>query len=128
MDLVDEEHIVRFQRHQDACQIARLVEHRPGGGLKSDPQLVGYDVGEGGLAEPRRAMQQGVVEGLPSHAGCRHEYAQIVYNLRLTGEVGKGEGAQCLLDVALSAVRLHAVLSYIEIVCHDVDSIGVELL
>ena len=69
MNLVDEEHLVLREVRQNAGQIARFLEHRSGRGPDRHPQLVADDVGEGRLAEPRRAVQQDVIEGLAALPG-----------------------------------------------------------
>ena len=62
MDFVDEEHFARLQVRQHRGEIARLLDHRPRGRPDRHAELVGDDVGERRLAEPRRAVEQHVIE------------------------------------------------------------------
>ena len=101
MYLVDEEHVARLQRGEYAGQVARLVEHGAAGDLEAHAQLVGDDVGQRGLTQSRRAVQQRVVEGLAAVLGSLDEDAQVVNDADLTGEVLKAQGAQGLLEVAV---------------------------
>ncbi len=118
MDLVDEEHVVLLQRGQDAGQVARLVQHRSAGNLEPHTQLVGDNVGEGGLAQSWRTMQQGVVERFASVSGCLHKYAEVVHHLFLSAEIVKRQGSEGILVVLFRGRQL--LLMDVEIyVCHD---------
>jgi hypothetical protein len=64
MDLVDEQHVVRFEVGQHRGQVAGALQHRARGLAQVDAHLVGDDVGQRGLAQARRAEQQHVVERL----------------------------------------------------------------
>ena len=85
--LVDEEHVARVEVRQKTRQVARLVQH----GTRREPQLrphfVGDDVGEGGLAQSRGAVQQHVVERVAAHERRFDEDAEIIDDLVLAGEV-----------------------------------------
>ena len=54
--LINEQHIVRLQRGEQTCQVARLVEHRARGDLESHAQLIGDDVAQCRLAQSGRPM------------------------------------------------------------------------
>jgi hypothetical protein len=71
VDLVDEQHVARFEIGQDGRQIAGLGQHRPAGGAEADAQLAGDDLGQGGLAQSRRPEQQDVVQGLVTRPAPR---------------------------------------------------------
>ena len=62
----------RFGEHRG--QIARLLDHRPGCRAHRHAQLVADDVGERGLAEARRSVEQDVIERFlaPARGGDRH--------------------------------------------------------
>ena len=102
MDLIDKEHIVLLQRGEDACQIARLVEHRAAGELEAHAEFVGDDVGKRGLSQSGRTMEQGVVEGLATIFGSLDEHLEILYDLLLSTEVAETQGAQGVLKVFLA--------------------------
>ena len=69
VDLVDEQHVARLQVGQDGGEVAGALDHRAGGGAEADAQLAGDDLGERGLAEAGRAVQQHVVQRLAPAAG-----------------------------------------------------------
>jgi hypothetical protein len=92
VDLVDEQDVVGFQIGQDRRQVAGLVQHRARGGAEVDAQLAGDDLGQGGLAQARRAEQQHVVQGLAPALGRLDEDAQIALGLLLADELGQGLG------------------------------------
>ena len=94
VDLVDEQHVVGLQGGEQSRQVAGLVEHRAGSEFETHPQLVGDDIGKRRLAQPRRTVQQGVVERFAATAGGFHKNAQIVDNLGLTGEIVERKRAQ----------------------------------
>ena len=94
MDLVDEEHVVGLQGGEEAGEVAGLVEHGAGGGLDTDAQLVGNDVGEGGLAEAGRAVEEDMVEGLAAVLGGADEDLEVLHHLLLAGETVEPRGAQ----------------------------------
>ena len=52
VDLVDEEHIVLFQRGEDAGEVAHAMDGRARGEAQADAHLGGDDPGEGGFASP----------------------------------------------------------------------------
>ena len=62
VDLVDEQHVARFQIGQQRGEVAGLGNHRPGGGAEVDAQFARHDLRQRGLAEARRADEQHVVE------------------------------------------------------------------
>ena len=97
--LIDEEHIVGLEAHEDACQVAGLVEHGAGGHLEAYAELIGHDVRQRGLPQSGRAVEQGVVEGLAAQTGGLHEYAQVGYDLLLAAEVVERQRAQRFLYI-----------------------------
>ena len=97
--LVDEEHVVGFQRRQNARQVARFVEDGPAGDLESHAQFVGDDVAQRRLAQSRRPVEQGVVERFAAILGRFHEHLQVFHHLGLAVEVGEAQGSQRVLEV-----------------------------
>ena len=79
--------ISRVEVSEQAGQIARLVEHGARGDLELRPHLVSDDVGEGGLAQTRGAVQQHVVERFAAQFGRLHEYPQVGHYLVLPVEI-----------------------------------------
>ena len=58
MDLVDEQHVAGVEVGQQRRQIARALDHRTGGRANVDAHLARDHIGERGLAEPRRTVEQ----------------------------------------------------------------------
>ena len=89
MDFVDKEHISRFQGSEQAGQVSGFVQHRTGSHLHVHSHLVGNDMGQRGFSQAGRAVEQHMVQSLPSEFGGLYINAQIGYNLLLTGKVIK---------------------------------------
>ena len=62
MDLVDEQDVAVLEIGEQGGEIARLGDHRPGGGAKADAKLARDDLRQRGLAEAGRAEEQHMVE------------------------------------------------------------------
>ena len=125
VDLVDEQHIARLQRGEDAGQVARLVENGAAGHLEAYAQLVGDDVGQGGLAQARRAVEERVVERFAAVGRGLGEDLEVLHHLGLTGKVGKTQGAKGVLEVALGIGR--SGVADVESI-HDEGLVGVVLV
>ena len=87
MDLVDEEHVPFFEGCQQPCQIPGTVEHGTGGDLHIHPHLVRDDMCQGGFPEAGRAVEQSMVESLPTELGCLDVHLQIRDDFPLSGEI-----------------------------------------
>jgi hypothetical protein len=94
VDLVDEQHVVGLEVGEQRGQVAGALQHRAGGLAQVDAHLGGDDVGQGGLAQARRAEQQHVVEGLAALPGRLDEDLQLVADLLLAHVIGQALGAQ----------------------------------
>ena len=73
VDLIDEEHVVGFQRSKQAREVTGFVEDGSGGDFEAYPELVGDDIGEGGFSQSRRAEEEHMVERLMAKFGCLYE-------------------------------------------------------
>jgi hypothetical protein len=103
MNLVDEQHVVRFEIGQQRGEVARALEHRSRSLPQADAHLVGDDVRERRLAEPRWAEDQHVVERVAALACRADEDLHLLGNLRLADVVGqqaRADGAVGELVVA----------------------------
>ena len=116
VNLVDEQHVVRLERRQYACQVARLVEHGTARQLEAHAQLVGNDVAQRGLSQSGRAVQQGVVERLAAVFGGLYEHLEVLHHLLLSAEVAEAQRSQGVLKLLLG--RRQRLFSYIEIIIH----------
>ena len=104
MYLVNEQHVVRFERGEQSGQVAGLVEHGARGDLEAHAQFVGNDVAQRGLAQPGRAVEQGVVERFAAQACRLDKHLKVVHHLVLSAEVAELKGAERVLEVALAVV------------------------
>ena len=55
MDLIDKQYIVRFEVGEHRGEVARLLQHRAGGGTQIHPPFIGDEIGQGGFRQPWRA-------------------------------------------------------------------------
>ncbi len=69
VDLVDEQDVAGLQRREDAHQVARLLQDRPGGGAQLHAHLLGQQHRERGLAEAGRPEEEQVIELLAPAPG-----------------------------------------------------------
>src|SRR5438067_13324455 len=61
MNLVYEEHITFLKICENRSKVAALLNHRPCGRTKLRAHLVGNDMRQSGLSQPRRPRQQNVI-------------------------------------------------------------------
>ena len=87
VDLVDEQHVVRFEVGQQRGQVARALQHRAGGVAQVDAHLARDDVRQRGLAQAGRAEQQHVIERLLALAGGLDENVQLAADLFLARHI-----------------------------------------
>jgi hypothetical protein len=78
VDLVHEEDVPRLQVRQDGREVAGPLQHGAGGRAEPDPELAGDDLGERGLAEPRRAEEEDVVQRVAAAPGGLDEDGEVV--------------------------------------------------
>src|SRR6185437_13156824 len=89
MDLVDEQDIALFEIGEKCGEIAGLGDHRTGRGTKTDAEFTRHYLRQRGLAEPRRADEQHVIERLTALARCFDEYRKVRTRLLLADEIRK---------------------------------------
>ena len=110
MDLVDEEDRARLERSQEGRYVGFALERRARGLHHRHLELGGDDVGERGLAEPGRAGEQHVVEGLAALSRRGDEDLELVGDLDLVDEVLEPRRAQAAVEVLVAADRRPGVL------------------
>ncbi len=94
VNLVDEQHVARFEIGEDGGQIAGLGQHRPRGRAEVDTEFARHDLRQRGLAETGRAGKQHMVERLATVARRLDEDRQILARLLLADEFVQHLGAQ----------------------------------
>ena len=87
VDLVDEQHVARFEIGEQRGQVACLGDHRPGGRTETDTHLATEDLRQRGLAKTRRAREQHMVKRIAPIARGRDEYFQVGLGGRLPREI-----------------------------------------
>jgi hypothetical protein len=92
MDFIEEEDLFFFQRSEDGGEVAFAFEERAGAGFDGDLEFIGDDLGEGGFAEARRAVEENVVEGFTAVAGGFESDGDIFFDAFLADVFGKSFG------------------------------------
>ena len=98
---------------QDGGQVAGALDDRTGGGLDVDPHLAGHDIGQGGLAQAGRAVEQDMVQRLAPAPGRIDEQAQVALDLFLADVVVQGTRTQggVKLEIVIEFFRGYGELS-----------------
>jgi len=94
VDLVDKQDISGLQARKHRHHISRTLDGRARGYLDLGVHLIGDDVGQRGLTEAGRAMEQGVVERLSTKPGRRDGYLQVGLEPFLADVFGQPTRAQ----------------------------------
>jgi hypothetical protein len=105
VDLVDEQHVARFEAGQDGREVAGPFDGRPGGGPELGSDLGGHDRREGGLAEPGCPGEQHVVGGLTAVAGPGEDQLELAADPFLADELLQPRGPQAGLQAVLAGQR-----------------------
>ena len=87
VNLVDEEHLVRLEIRQQRGEVSRPLQHGAGGRTDLHLQLLRNDVGERGLAQARRTVQQHVIERFPALPGRLDRHGQVLAHALLADVV-----------------------------------------
>ena len=98
VDFVDEQHLPLAQVGEDGRQVALDLQRRPRGLLEGHAQLVGDDVGQRRLAQPRRPVEQHVVERLAARLGGLDGDLEVVLDLLLPDELAQPLRTQLQLE------------------------------
>ena len=62
MNLIDKQHVARFQLDQNGSQIARAVDGRTGGDADVLPHFGRNNTGQAGFAKAGRAVEQNMIQ------------------------------------------------------------------
>src|SRR5204862_5143094 len=95
----DEKDVARLEVGEQRREVARPLEHRPGGLPQVDPELAGDDVRERRLAKPRRPEEQHMVESLGSCARRGDENLELAARFLLADILGKRRRPERALDL-----------------------------
>src|SRR5271156_2585007 len=98
MNFVEEEKILGVERSEDGGEVALFFEQRAGADFYCGPHFVGENLGQGGFAQARRAVEQDVVEGFAAGAGRFDGDLQIFFDAILADVVGESGGADTGFD------------------------------
>ncbi len=94
MYLVDEQHVAILESGEYGGDIAGALDGGPGRGAHVDPHLGGDDVGQRGLAQAGRPVQQHVVQRLAPALRRVDGDLEVVLYLLLSQELREAFGAQ----------------------------------
>ncbi len=92
MNFINEEDITLFEVGQHGGQITGFFQHRAGCGLNGHTHFIGNDVGERGLAQPRRTKDQHMIQCLLATSRGGNEDFHLLPHSRLTNIVRKHTG------------------------------------
>ncbi len=84
MDLVDEQHFVGLQVHQQTDDVAGAFQGGSTGDAATHPQLLGQHQGHGGLAQTGRAVEKHMIKGFAAAPGRGDGDAQHLLEFALT--------------------------------------------
>ena len=89
MNLVDKENLARTDVSENPGEVELLLQDWSGGLLELDFQLLGNNGGQRGFAQTRRPVEQHVIHGLATAARCFDGDGQVLFEIALSGEIGK---------------------------------------
>ena len=101
VNLVNKEHIPLSQMRENTRQIFAL-HRRATRDMHLYTQLIGYQMGDSRLAQPRRPRQEQMVKRVPTTLGSLHKDLEIVDQGLLTHQLVKALRAQTQLLVRLA--------------------------
>src|ERR1700722_3522563 len=87
MHFIDKKHLPVAQVRQDRSQVTLDLKRRTRSLLKSGTELVGDNVSERSLAQPRRSVEQYMVKRLAARFGRLDSDIQILFDLILADEL-----------------------------------------
>jgi hypothetical protein len=93
VDLVDEQHVAGLEVGQDGGEVSGALDDGAGGGAETHAEFAGDDLGEGGFAQARGAVEEDVVERLSPALRGFDEDAQVFAAGLLADEGVQGLGA-----------------------------------
>jgi len=98
VDFVDEQHLLLAQVGEDGREVALDLQRWARGLLERGIHFVGDDVGQRRLAQPRRAVEQHVVERLAARARRLDGDLEVVLDLVLPDELAQPLRTQLQLE------------------------------
>ena len=101
VDLIDEEDVALIDVGEDGREVSWPLDGGAAGGVDVHAQLARDDVGQRGLAQAGRTVEQDVVRRFLAHVGRGQQDGQVVLDLRL---------ADVLVELTRSQRRLDRVL------------------
>ena len=105
MDLVDEQDVAILEVGEQRGEVARLGDHRARGRAEADAHLAREDLGQRRLAEPRRAVEQHMVERFAAALRGVDEHPQVLPRRLLADELVEGLRAKRRVGVFGWSVR-----------------------
>jgi hypothetical protein len=98
VDFIDEEDIVALEVGQDSGQVAGALDGGTGGGLDIDAYLRGDDMGQAGLTQAGRPVEQDVVDRLTAALGGGDGNLEVFLGLVLADEIGQGTRPEAVVQ------------------------------
>ena len=108
VDLVDEQDVALFKVGQDRGEVAGPFDGRAARRVQVDAQLAGDDVGQRGLAQAGRPVEQDVVGRFVALAGRLEQDLQVLLDVLLADVLGQGRGRRLVSTAASPSVNVPA--------------------
>ena len=96
MDLVDKQHVPRGQVGKQSRQIPCMADGRAAGHPEVPAHLVGHDGRQGGFSQARRAIEQGVIQGLAPALGRLDVDAHMLLHIALADILPQKPGPEAI--------------------------------
>jgi hypothetical protein len=98
VDFIDKKDILALEIGQDSGQVTGTLDGGTGGRLDIDPYLGGDDMGEAGLAQARRPVEQDMVDRFAAAPGSGDGYLEVFLGIVLPDEVGQGTRSEAVIQ------------------------------
>ena len=101
MHLVDEQHVVRFERREDRGDITLALQRRAGDRVDTTVHLDRDDERKAGLAESGRSSEEHVITGFAATASSGNERLELTHCVLLPDEIAESLRAERAVDLAI---------------------------
>jgi hypothetical protein len=98
MDFIDKKDVLGLEVGQDSGQVTGALNGGTRGRFDVDPRLSGDDVGEAGLAQPRRSVEKDMIDRFAAAPGGSDGYLEVFLGIVLPDEVGQGTGPEAVVQ------------------------------
>jgi hypothetical protein len=105
VDLVDEQHVAGLEIGEQCGEVAAALDGGTTRGAQRCSHLAGDHVGQGGLAQAGRSVEEQVIEGLAPLARRPDEHREVLAEAILPHHLVQAAGTEALLEALLIGKR-----------------------